>query len=676
MAPRHSFTERLLWALAVALAIGLPRAAPAQTAANAQTARAAGPLSASAMARAERQRISARVWRSEDVLRSATDASDTPPWSNDPALIEMGRRLFVEGRRADGRPLVGARLEGQVRISGANAACSLCHRRSGLGAVEGTNQIAPISGRYLFDQDRRALVTMNLRARKAFNQRHDPYTLATLGGALRAGVHESGRELDELMPRYELSDREVLALASYLRHLSNAWSPGVSDRRVRLATIVTPDVTAPRRRIFLDTIQAIAAQKNGNIVRGQRSMSSGAEMTLQTDRQWDLAVWELSGAPQTWRAQLEQFQARDEAFAVVSGIGAGEWTPVHRFCEERAVPCWFPSVGAAPVESAMGFYSIYFSAGAGLEAEVLAQRFAAAARSGQRPGRVLQVHAQGGAVSSTVERLKQALRRAGIAQRELDLSAGRAALSRELAALRPQDSVVFWLTAEQAGVLQDLPVPAGAAYFSASLGNAERIPLNAQWLAEARMVYPYQLPAQRQRGLTYFKEWLRIRGLPLEDEVLQSEVHFAMSYFNDTLVDMLDNVHRDYLLERGESMLSRRELAKAEDEARELSLPRTNLVDPAKPALRVLGQRPLVPRSVPHAVSNRPMQSTRDDLAAAEDLPDGVSRTSGAAESTNVYPRLSLGQRQRHASKGAYIVRLIGDEGAVAVRAESDWIVP
>jgi hypothetical protein len=684
-----------------------PATAMAQDAAPPGAAASAalnGP-SANALSRQERNRISSRVWRTDAILEASTIAPAERAWSDDPQLIERGRRLFLEGQRADGSPLVGRRLDGQIRLSGATAACSLCHRRSGLGAVEGPNQIAPISGRYLFDQDRRALVNMSLRARKAFNPRHDPYSIDTLAQALRLGRHESGRDMDPLMPRYELDDTDVLALASYLRRISNAWSPGVSDMRVKLATVIAPDIDPERKRIFLATLNGIVAQKNGNMVRGQRTMSSGAEMALQTDRSWDMQVWELHGAPSTWQAQLDSYYDAQPVFAVASGLGGAEWNPVHRFCEARGVPCWFPSVGAVPEARNGDFYSVYFSRGAGLEADVLARQLELAAKPGRPTGRVLQVYADDGVADTAVAGLRKRLNARKAPVTELRLG-DRAGLASALRALGPGDSVVFWLTPTGLEALNGLPVTKAKPYFSASLGGGDSLPLDAAWRSAARVVYPYQLPELRQRGMTVFREWMRIRKLPVEDEVLQSEVYFALDYLNDTLVDMLDNVHRDYLLERGENMLSLREAARAEDQARDLSLPKSNLIDRNVQPLRPMGQRMIIPRASAHSTlaqnaNAAPMAATHGQgpLIAMADAPgvagqaqagsataskepeamapagNETSALSGAPSSTNAYPRLSLGQFQRYASKGAYIVRL-GPVGGSPMQVESDWLVP
>lgn len=678
---RRSFVDpRWLWAclLAAALAQGTPIV-------KAQSAGAEPPVSQTAneRSRQERQRISERVWRSEKLL-AAQQSLHMAGLSDDPKVIEQGRRLYVDGMRSDGQPLVGIRLDGQVKVSGAAAACALCHRASGLGAVEGANQISPISGRYLFDQDRRAIVNMNLRARKSFNQRHEPYTTDTLAAALRAGRHESGRELDPLMPRYQLGDAEVQALASYLRQLSNSWSPGVSDAQVELATVITPDVDPERKRIFLATLNAIVAQKNGNLTHGQRTMSSGAEMVLQTDRKWGMQVWELQGAPSTWQAQLDLLYAKRPVFALASGLGAGNWSPVHGFCEQRRIPCWFPSVGAVPRAGVRDFYSVYLSRGAALEADVLAHHLLQAAKPDNSRQRLLQVYADSDVGDTAVQALRARLSDSPIQASEHRLGSEGANLAKLLAELGEDDSVVFWLTPGQLKTLAGLPVPRAKVFFSGALGGGDRIAVNADWRAASRVLYPYQLPELRQRGLTVFKEWLRLRSLPLEDEVLQSEVYFALDYLNDTLVDMLDNLHRDYLLERGENMLSLREAARAEDEARTLSLPRIDQVDPSKQPLRAIGMRPMIPRDVPRPkqvvakAQERgvgPLADAGLVTSAAAASNDAESRLSGAPQSTTVYPRMSLGQAQRHASKGAYIVRL-GDSIGKPVRTESEWIIP
>ena len=723
------FVRRLGALLSATLALALPptgasaqSGAPVAVAASAAAAGVRSTFSATpsanALARTERQRLSARVWRSDG---SSPDAGGAALMlSTDPKVIDEGRTLYLEGRRADGKPLVGIRLDGQVRLAGAAAACVLCHRRSGLGAVEGTNQISPITGRYLFDQDRRALVNMNLRARKSFNSRHEPYDLDSLGKAMRTGHHISGRELEPLMPRYELADREVLALASYLRTLSNAWSTGVAEKSVRLATVIAPDVDSERKRIFLDTINAIVAQKNGNIIAGQRTMSSGAEMTLQTDRSWDLQVWQLQGAPSTWQAQLDAFQSRQPVFAVVSGLGAGAWAPVHKFCEMQAVPCWFPSVAAVPADSETDFYSMYFSRGVAVEADVLARRLEDQSKAAKRPTHLLQVYADSEVADGAVAALRDKLADTLVKTSELRWTGTTGDLAGHLARLDQGDAVVFWLPPAQLETLSRLAPPRANVFVSAALGGGDKLPLNTAWRTAAHVIYPYELPELRQRGLRVFKEWLRIRKLPLEDELLQAEVYFALNYFNDTLVDMLDNVHRDYLLERGENMLSLREAARTEDEARELDLPKTHLADGNAKPLREMPARMIIPRAVPRAATaaealpsmatatgaavsgqgrsgvagagmlvrgQGPLALPPDNAAAmqqagavqstghgAESVP-GSARNSGAPQSTTVYPRLSLGQFQRHASKGAYIVRLQDDRPG-AVQAETEWIIP
>jgi len=570
------------------------------------------------------------------------------------AEVDTGRRIYLDGIGANGQPVVGVRFGG-VETRGTAAACVTCHRRSGLGAVEGNDQVPPVAGRIMLSDDPRALVSMNARNFKSFNLRHKPYDLTALGAALRSGTHVDGRELGPIMPRYELSDTEVKAIAAYVRTLSIEWSPGVTRDIIRFATVITPEVSPARRKAFIDTLRGAVDQKNGNVVaHGQRTMSA-AEMILQTERRWVLDVWELQGPPESWSQQLDERLAAQPVFALVSGLGDGTWAPVHDFCERQKVPCWFPSVDMPPEHAGTDFFSVYFSRGVELEADVLQQHLLA---GNTKPRRVVQIHAGDEAGRGAAERLRRGLadgkNRVKVEERVIATTEP-TSLKHAFAKIGKGDVVMLWLQPETLSKLEATPVPSGDVYLSGYMANGEQAPLSADWRQRARMVYPYQLPDRRATGLMYFHAWLGIRKLPVTDELMQSEVYFAMTYLADTLMDMLDNLHRDYLIERAENMLSLRESAKAEDEAREMSIAKHHLQDGTQSAIARLS-RPEI-KKIP-----RP-------------IPGKAEHVMVKRESTTAYPRLGLGQKQRFASKGAYIVRFAEGQGTGLV-AETDWIVP
>lgn len=582
--------------------------------------------------------------------------------AQDPDLVAWGRKIYLEGRRPNGEWVRGMRY-GNVQASGSAVACVMCHRRSGLGAVEGTLQISPISGRYLFDQDVRAVVNMNLRVRKAFNQRHAPYTFESLAQALRAGVHVSGSELNPVMPRFELDDHDVQGLSAYLRQLSSSWSPGVTQDRIRFATVITPDVAPERKKVFIETLQAAIRQKNSNFVPGQRTMSSAAEMVLKTQRVWDLDIWELQGPASTWEEQLAAHHREHPVFALISGLGGDQWEPIHAFAERMGLPSWFPSITVPPAQAEDDFYSVYFSRGALLDAEVLGRHLRNLQTQGQTTRRVLQIVGPDPAHRRAARALSETLEGSGIPVEEQPLSAATAST---LGRLKADEAVVFWVSPAQLGALNQLSPPKSAVFFSAKLAGGESAPYPASWKSKLQLIYPYELPQKRQAGLIYFKQWLKTRKLDLVDEILQSEVYFAIDYLNDTVVDMLDNLHRDYLMERAENMLSLREAARAEDQAREWVSPRQQAIHNGEPL------RPMpygttsarIPRPQPHR---------------------GDAMSSGKRESTTIYPRLSLAQGQRYASKGAYIVRFTlpspsepaaSSNGSRELNAQTEWIVP
>jgi cytochrome c553 len=560
--------------------------------------------------------------------------------------VELGRRIYQEGVTASGAPLQASRMSG-LKVSGAEAACVRCHRPSGMGAVEGFLLVPPISGVYLFNQSQKARATMNPHVGKLLNQYHPPYTDETLALAIRTGQNNSGRMMSEVMPQYDLQPAEMQGLIAYLRQLTPQWSPGVTAQRVRLATVVAPGVDPERRKAFVATMQAAVGQKNGSTLQCKRHMVSPAEMLMCTERKWDLDIWELTGAPETWAGQLDAFYARQPVFALVSGLAAGPWQPVHDFCERQQVPCWFPSVDLPPT-AGTGRWSMYFSRGVQLEAEVLAQHLRTA--EVDKPGRVVQILRDDEVGRGAAQALTQAMAGSGLAvqNRALAADADGKALRQALQGLGARDAVVLWLRPSDVAALADTPPPAGAQlFFSGTLTRGGQ-GFAAGWKPQAQIVYPYELPEKRKLNLAYFHYWLQSRKLPLIDEVGQSETYFALTFLTDTMAEMLDNLYREYLLERAEDMINSREAGRAEEEARD------------RPNLGYRG---------PYAANRTSAATPGKNVPMAAPVPVGQS------QSTTIYPRLTLGQGQRFASKGAYIVRFASPDSDALV-AQTEWILP
>jgi hypothetical protein len=569
-----------------------------------------------------------------------------------PDEIDLGRRIYLEGILPSGTALTGTRV-GSAMVSGASAACVNCHRRSGMGQVEGDIQVQPITGNFLYARkEDKQLATMDPHVGKLFNQAHDPYTDTTLTNAIVHGINNRGREMNVAMPHFNLSGSDLKVLTAYLKQLSSHWSPGVSENNIRFATVITPDVDPIRRKALLDMLRRAFRSKNGSTeiskAGARHHMVSAAELSLGTERNWTLDVWELQGAPDSWAEQLSKYYQSKPVFALVSGLSNSTWQPVHEFCEKESVPCWFPSVDLPPTTPSE--YAFYFSRGVTLEADVVARHLLDQADS---PRRVVQIFHDDEVGRAAAHELSQALAGSKIPVEDRILQADLTAadsLHQAVGKIKANDAVMFWLRPDDIAVLAKIkPVP-GKSYFSAVLAKAEHAPLPADWKARSHLVYPYELPEKRELNLAYFHAWLNINKLPLVDEAMQSEVFFALNYLTDTLSEVLDNLYRDYLVERAEIMLSKREGGKAEQETRDrVALGRTG---------------DLVRRYGAMTAE----EGTRVQIASQS---GSVNKNQG----TTIYPHLSLGPEQRFASKGGYIVRFADGNGEQLI-AESDWIVP
>ncbi|MDH4284498.1 MAG: cytochrome c, partial [Gallionellaceae bacterium] len=245
---------------------------------------------------------------------------------------DAGKRIYREGQLPSGALLRGV-LHNGTELSGSDAACIKCHRRSGLGSGEGQKVIRPITGKLLFEHMPLAEQRL-LRVPGQEDSESPAYDEKTFIRALREGVNSSGRTLDELMPRFDMNDGEIAQLAAYLKNLSREDAPGVSVSEIHFASVITPGADPIRAQAMLDVLQAFISAKNAGTRKEGKRKRVDRERMYSSYRSWVLHVWKLEGLAASWPAQLEDYYRKQPVFAMLSGIGAGNWKPVHEFCEQ------------------------------------------------------------------------------------------------------------------------------------------------------------------------------------------------------------------------------------------------------------------------------------------------------------------------------------------------------
>lgn len=294
-------------------------------------------------------------------------------------IIRLGEQMYRNGILPSGGPMP-AYIRGDVEVDSSVFSCSSCHLRAGLGSYEGGVITPPTTGLKLYQKYRRppslgdkADQTGRYIYAKTVQER-PPYTRATLATALLVGIDPAGQTFNDVMPRYPLSEYDLSILIRYLETLSSEPSPGASSTEFKFATIISDDVTQEERDALLQPLRIFIERKNKQLAMYNDFLKFGFVPTAEMKyafRRASLDIWELKGAPDSWKKQLETYNAKSPVFAILGGISNREWKPVHDFCEDERIPCLFP-ITKLPVISETGWYTYYFNKGYYQEGETAA----------------------------------------------------------------------------------------------------------------------------------------------------------------------------------------------------------------------------------------------------------------------------------------------------------------
>jgi len=168
-------------------------------------------------------------------LLVAAGAQSVPP-SKEPtaAQLELGRRLYHEGRNAQGESIKALLAISAVPLGGQAVACGNCHGADGRGRPEGGVLPPDITWEEL---------TKPYGHQHDNGRRHGPFDARSFARAVAEGIDPAGGRIDDAMPRYSLSTTEMAALVAYLKQLSRERDPGIAEATVRVGTLL-PDTGA------------------------------------------------------------------------------------------------------------------------------------------------------------------------------------------------------------------------------------------------------------------------------------------------------------------------------------------------------------------------------------------------------------------------------------------------
>jgi hypothetical protein len=332
---------------------------------------------------------------------------------------------------------------------------------------------------------------------------------------------------------------------------------------MHFATIVSDAVDDATQQAYLDVFRVFVEQKNRE-TRHETHRAANAPWhrawKFRPYRKWVLHVWEVKGPPETWPGQLQALLSARPVFAVLGGLAPGRWQPIHEFCETSSLPCLFP-ITALPVADDSAYYSMYFSKGMQLEADVLASHIAGSHDAMQQ---VVQVYESGDPRSSqAAARLRQRLVGRGRAVVDIELPEGSrppAEFWSDVVQDRTDGPLVLWSSAPALEALwvwlsEGVPKPEQV-YLSTTLFGESASPIPASIRERVNFVHPVALPRDQSLLLSRSNGWLRANRILAPGAArIQGDALFTLKVAGEATRMIRGYFNREYFLERIEHMI-------------------------------------------------------------------------------------------------------------------------
>ena len=470
--------------------------------------------------------------------------------ATDADTLRLGEAMYRKGVLPSGRPM-RASVQGDIQLSGEMTACANCHRRSGLGSLEGTVLTPPTNGVRLYAplQGIADIPGPFMKSTMFKNPPRPAYSDASLAAALRYGRDPAGRRFGETMPRYLLDDEEMKIMLFYLKHLSAEFSPGVTRDEIRFAVILGEDVKPSDRAALLLPLEAFFREEWNDRLPIITRLAAGRPY-----RKAVLDVWELKGPSATWGGQLEARYRQKPVFAVLGGLAEGSWAPVHRFCEKNLIPCILPLTDL-PVVSTNDGYTLYFSKGLYQEGEAAAKYLSRvfALAPDKRVIQLYRDNEQGNALALGFADTWKKLGNAPLASRTLP-AAGKTGENFWKGVVQESRNAVLlaWLGPDDlAGIeaLSESGKRPATLFVSATMLAGALTSLPDAVRDFTFIAWPTRLPGEEEYSRSIVSNWLKYKKIPITNMTISSKAYFLTRLLSNVLLDMAGDFYRDFFLE-------------------------------------------------------------------------------------------------------------------------------
>ncbi|MBK5103258.1 MAG: ABC transporter substrate-binding protein, partial [Burkholderiales bacterium] len=293
-----------------------------------------------------------------------------------------GRAIFQSGKSSYGDAFSGRLGIAQQQVPGMAVRCANCHGPDGLGRPEGGVHPSNITWSEL---------TKSYGHTHENGRRHAAFDEASLRRAITEGVDPAGNQLDGVMPRFNISERDFKSLVAYLKKLEFERDPGVGADTLRLGTLL------PLTGRFGELGLAVRGILQAYIDR----INQGGGIY---GRRLELVVAEYADDRAATRLALRKLVNEDDVFALLSPFSVGVEDDLSRLANEAKIPVVGPLSLFGDDPHANNQYVFRLLSGVAELAEVLAQHVGREAGVKARAAVLLHPDsAEGAGVADAVE---------------------------------------------------------------------------------------------------------------------------------------------------------------------------------------------------------------------------------------------------------------------------------